>query len=238
MCVEAYADLAAQVLHRPARLRTAGTGAGADGIRLVAVDGPSGAGKTVFAARLAAALRRHHRVAAPVVHTDDLLDGWTDQFTFWPRLESWVLSALRRGQPARFRGYDWHAGGFTSPPVCVRPGPVVLLEGVSAARAAIRPELTLSVFVTAPTDRCLDRVLARDGAVVRRFLQAWQQGERRHFAADATARHADVVVDGAPTVRHDPATHYVRLAGRGWPAARGDGGGWAELGRPGHTIAE
>ena len=30
-------------------------------------------------------------------HTDDLLAGWEDQFTFWPRLEEWVLVPLRAG---------------------------------------------------------------------------------------------------------------------------------------------
>ena len=181
--------------------------------RLVAIDGPSGAGKTVFAERLAAAFRAEG-VDPPVVHTDDLLDGWADQVTFWPRLEEWVLAPLRAGRPGRYRRYDWQAGRFGTQWTVVPPAPVVLLEGVTAARAAIRPELTLSVFLTAPPRLCLDRAVARDGAAIRAYLEEWQRGERRHFAADATADHVDLVVDGAPGVPHDPSTQFVTLRRR------------------------
>lgn len=93
--VEAYADLAQEILGRPVRLGRS---------RLVAVDGPSGAGQTVFAGRLAGAVAAALGVAAPappVVRTDDLLHGWADQFTFWPRLDDWVLSLLWAGRPGK-----------------------------------------------------------------------------------------------------------------------------------------
>lgn len=195
--VEAYAELAREVLTRPPRLgRT----------RLVAVDGPSGAGKTVFAERLADALN-----GAPVVHSDDLLNGWGDQFTFWSRLEEWVLGPLRAGRPGRYRRYDWHRHEFAPEWTVVHAAPVVILEGVSVARGAIRPELTLAVFVTAPAHLRLDRALARDGATLLPYLEQWRRGEDLHFRADATAHHADLVVDGAPGVAHAPASQYVRL---------------------------
>lgn len=196
--VETYAGLAQQVLAGPPRLgRT----------RLVAVDGPSGAGKTIFAERLAAALD-----GAPLVHTDDLLDGWADQFTFWPRLEEWVLGPLRAGRPGRYRRYDWHRHRFVPEWRAVPPAPVVILEGVGVARAAIRPELTLAVFVDAPAQLRLDRALARDGAALLPYLEQWRRGEDVHFRADATAHRADLVVDGAPDAPHVPALQYVRLA--------------------------
>ncbi|MGK5681284.1 uridine kinase family protein [Actinoplanes sp. URMC 104] len=178
-------ELAAYVLGLPPRLGAT---------RLVSVDGPSGAGKTRFAAMLAAAL------ACPVVHTDDLLDGWDDQFTFWTRLEELVLGPLRRGRAATYRPYDWGTGGFTGPPVTVPPAPAVLLEGVSAARREVRPELTLSVFVDAPAQLRWERAIARDGddsVAYRKYLERWRAAEDRHFAADATAAHADLIVDGA-----------------------------------------
>jgi uridine kinase len=195
VAIEAYADLAGEILARPPRLGD---------IRLVAVDGPSGAGKTAFAERLAAALLR-----APVVHTDDLLDGWFDQFAFWQRLEDSVLDPLRKGESGRYRRYDWVRGEFAPGYVAVRPEPVVILEGVSAARAAIRPELTFAVYVTAPADLRMRRALERDGAAIRPYLEIWQIDEDRHFAADATAHHADLVVDGAPTEPHDPRVEFV-----------------------------
>ncbi len=200
--VEAYATLARRVLAGPARLgRT----------RLVAVDGPSGAGKSVFTARLAAALAGvPDGGLPPVVHTDDLLDGWDDQFTFWNRLEERVLTPLRAGRPGSYRRYSWVRRAFLPREVPVPVAPVLLLEGVSAARAAIRPELTLSVQVTAPEPVRLRRALDRDGAHLLAELRRWHAGEAAHFAADRTADAVDLVVDGAPTLPHDRDHYYVR----------------------------
>ncbi|MET8310083.1 hypothetical protein [Micromonospora sp. NPDC005173] len=200
--VEAYAELARRVLAGPARLgRT----------RLVAVDGPSGAGKSRFAAHLADALA----VLAggerpPVVHTDDLLDGWDDQLTFWPRLDEQVLAPLRAGRPGAYRRYSWIRRCFLPHPVPVPAGPVLVLEGVSAARALVRPELTLAVFVTAPAPLRLARAVARDGPEILPELRRWHAGERAHFEADDTVTRVDLVVDGAPTLPHDAERYYVR----------------------------
>ncbi|GIG91924.1 uridine kinase family protein [Plantactinospora endophytica] len=189
--VESYAELAARILRRPARLGQT---------RLVAVDGPSGAGKTLFAGRLAVALdaaTARVEPVTPVVHTDDLLDGWADQFTFWSRLDEWVLAPLRAGRPGRYHRYDWTLGRFEPGWTVVPPAPVVILEGVSSARTLIAPELALSVFVTAPARLCRDRALARDGAALVPQLTVWRRGERAHFAADRTVERVDLVVDGA-----------------------------------------
>ena len=183
-----YADVAAEILARPARLGT---------VRLVAVDGPTGSGKTTFAGRLAAALRTAGARVA-VVHTDDLLDGWGDLITFWPRLAEWILNPLRRGATGAYRRYDWAGGGGFE--ARWRPVPVpdvLILEGVSAGRVTIRAELTWLAWVWAPPDLRLDRVLTRDGADIRAELLAWMGAEAEHFAEDRPAEHADVLVDGA-----------------------------------------
>lgn len=213
--VEAYADLARRVWAGPARLgRT----------RLVVVDGPSGAGKSVFADRLADALaetaadvatarpsaHRTDETRPPVVRTDDLLDGWADQFTFWARLEARVLAPLRAGRPGGYQRYCWQQRRFLPDLVPVPVAPVLVVEGVSSARRVIRPEATLSVFVTAPAEPRLARAVARDGAEILPELRRWHAAEQRHFAADGTATAVDLVVDGAPTLPHDPQRCYVR----------------------------
>lgn len=197
--VETYRELAARVLGRPPRLGHT---------RLVAVDGPSGAGKTVFAARLAAALP-----GAPLVHTDDLLDGWADQFTFWSRLEEWVLAPLAAGRPGRYRRYDWSRAEFGPEWTEVPPAPVLILEGSSAARRALRARLSFAVFVDAPAEVRLARSLARDGAAMQTHLTVWRRREERHFQVETTAAHVDLVVDGAPRLPHDPEREYVRIGG-------------------------
>jgi uridine kinase len=183
--VTTFADLSKRIAATEPRLgRT----------RLVAVDGPSGSGKTSFAARLTRELN------APVVHTDDLLDGWADQFTFWDRLEELVLTPLREGRPAEYKRYLWHRGAFGGTPRRIEPADVVLLEGVSSARRAIRAELSLAVFVCAPADLRWKRALERDGGddvAFRAYLERWRRAEDEHFAEDGTAAFADLVVDGA-----------------------------------------
>jgi hypothetical protein len=202
--VERFADLAAHAMAAPARLGP---------VRLVAVDGPAGAGKTTFAGSLAAALRTFGAEVVEI-HTDDLLDGWSDMLTFWPRFDRDVLEKLRRGQPGGYRRYDWHAARFAEP-VPVPVPHALVLEGVTSARAVIRPELTLSAFVTAPRELRRARALARDGEVLRPHLLRWFADEEAHFAADRTAECVDLLVDGAPGVPLDRAAQYLRRAPAG-----------------------
>ncbi|WP_028568914.1 uridine kinase [Salinispora tropica] len=208
--MESYALLAERVCAAPARLGKT---------RLVAVDGPSGAGKSWFTARLADALAAGPGCPRPVViHTDDLLDGWADQLTFWPRLEEWVLAPVRAGRAGEYRRYSWVRRSFLPRPVPVPVSPVLLLEGVSAARGAAAPELSLAVFVTAPARLRLTRAVARDGPGILPELRRWHAGERAHFATDGTRDRADLVVDGAPVLPHDRTRYYLRRGGSVRPA--------------------
>lgn len=198
-----FVDLAGCVLGRP-------PGLGA--VRVVAVDGPTGAGKTTFAGRLAMALRATGSTVAQI-HTDDLLDGWDDIVTFWPRLEQSVLGPLRRGEPGAYRPYDWVTGRFEERVLPVPVPDVLVIEGVTSARAAIRHHLALAVFLVAPQPLRLRRVLDRDGESIDAQMRTWMTAEAAHFAADGTEANADVVVTGAPTVEHDPRTEYVQVGG-------------------------
>lgn len=178
--VEAYAALAARVLAAPPRLGS---------VRLVAVDGFAGSGKTTFAARLGDAL------GAQVVHTDDLLEGWADIVSFWPRLEEWILAPLRCGRAGRYRRYDWERAEFAEWHD-VPLAPVLILEGVTSARVAVRPELTFSIWIDAPKDVRTARGIARDGEAMRPQWEAWQVAEEAHVKEDQTARAVDLVIDG------------------------------------------
>jgi hypothetical protein len=94
---------------------------------------------------------------------------------------------------------------------------------VSSARAAIDPDLTLAVWVTADPDLRLARGLTRDGVALRPQWLRWMGQEAAHFAADATAERADLVVDGTPAaggpaagVADEVQTGYVPLVDRRW----------------------
>lgn len=168
--------------------------------RLICVDGPSGAGKTEFAARLAA------RTRCRVIHLDDLYDGWGGLGTVADSLHG-LLSPLAAGRAGSYRRYDWDSGQYVET-VAVPPTPLLIIEGVGAGVANWRDLHTVLVWVTAPEGLRHRRALTRDGAVHRPQLEQWWADEAAHFAADGTPQRADVIVDGAAATpsRGTPAT--------------------------------
>jgi hypothetical protein len=194
--VRSYAGLAEHLLDERAQLGK---------VRLICVDGPTGSGKTYFARRLSAAL--HH---APVVHLDHLYEGWTGLADVGPRLDAWVLVPLRSGLPGRHLVYDWRRGCYAEwreVPIA----PCLIVEGTGAGQRLVDQRATLRVWLQAPPGLRLARSLARDGDHHRADLERWQEAESEHFEADGTALRADLVVDGAPQVRHDPRLEFVEV---------------------------
>ncbi|MFD8599377.1 uridine kinase [Kitasatospora sp. NPDC059646] len=158
-------------------------------VRLVAVDGHAGSGKTTFAGRLAAALG-----GAPVVHLDDLATH-QEPFGWVGRLREQVLAPLSRGEPARHGVYDWTAREFRGVRE-VPPAPVVLLEGVGAGRRAVRPALAALLWMELDAAAARARGELRDGPELAEFWAGWAAAERAHFAADPSRPYASPRVDG------------------------------------------
>ncbi|HLL68651.1 MAG TPA: hypothetical protein VK453_23490 [Micromonosporaceae bacterium] len=208
--VATFADLAAEVLARPPRVGQ---------VRVVAVDGPAGSGKTTFTGRLVAALRTAG-ASVGQVSVDDVRNGWSDIADWWPWFRTSVLSDLRSGRSGWYRRYDWATGRHAGDPVAVAAVDVLVLDGVGSASAGAADELTLTVWIAAADPGLrLRRLVERDGEPLRPDLQRWMAAEEAHFVTDRTARRADVRVDGAPAVAHDPSVQYVRSTGR-WTVLR------------------
>jgi uridine kinase len=183
---EPVADVARRALGARARLGD---------VRLVVVDGPAGSGKTTYAAALAAALGD-----APVVHMDDLYEGWTGlEHDVWQRLEAQVLAPLREGRSARYQVYDWAAREFDQW-VDVPRHPALVVEGVGAAASPVDPWAVLRVWVEVPRELRLARGLARDGLPMEELWVRWAEAEDAHFASDGTRQRADLFVDGTGPV--------------------------------------
>ncbi|GAA3159667.1 4-amino-4-deoxychorismate synthase [Planomonospora alba] len=158
-------------------------------VRIVAVDGPGGSGKTTFAGRLARAL------GCQVVHSDDFPVPWDEPPEAWfTHVEDQVLGPLAAGEPGRYRRYDWVRGVFAER-VEVPVAPVLLLEGVSTARRTA--PVSYVVWVEAPRELRLARALARDGAALAPQWRTWMRAEDEWFATDGTRARADLLVDGA-----------------------------------------
>jgi hypothetical protein len=154
---------------------------------LVAIDGPSGAGKTTLAAEVAAAL------AAPTVHMDDLYPGWDGLRAATERLESWVVQPLRSGHPARYRRWDWAAGSYAEW-VQLPPSEVIVVEGCGSGALPAGRALSALVWVEAEESVRKARGLARDPGYAP-FWDRWAAQERVLYAADGTRARADLVLD-------------------------------------------
>jgi len=176
--------------------------------RLVSVDGPAGSGKTTVASRLAAAAEAHG-VRVQLVHMDDLYEGWDGAVRGFEVLRDHVLARLADGKEGRYRRYDWVAGGYAEVHLIPATVELLIVEGVTSADRGVEPWPSLRIWVETSNALRLDRGIERDGEQLRDRWLEWMRWERDHFAVQRTRDRADLVVDGAPTIRHDPEAQLV-----------------------------
>jgi energy-coupling factor transporter ATP-binding protein EcfA2 len=151
-------------------------------MRIVAIDGPSGGGKSTYAATL----------PGTVVPTDHFAT-WDDPVSWWPRLVDGVVRPLMRGEPGRYRRMDWVDGvPRLGAEVVVEPTEILIIEGVSSGRKSAAPWLSELIWVEA--ENSLERAVRRDGEASRQNLLRWKDFECGWFAVDDTRNRADLVV--------------------------------------------
>lgn len=171
--------------------------------RVVALDGPAGSGKTTLAARLAARLDD-----APVMHMDDLYPGWDGLAHAATAVAEQVLVPLAENRPARYRRWDWHAGRYAEW-VDVPAAPVLVVEGCGSGSTPGAACLALLLWVEAPRDVRMARGIERDGDAFRPHWERWARQEQALFATEHTRRRADLRIDTASAVPHDPVHEVV-----------------------------
>jgi len=153
--------------------------------RLICVDGPAGSGKTTLATAMVAL------TGVPVVHMDDLYEGWDGLPSIDAQLGS-LLEPLADGMPGSYRRYDWHAGAFAET-VTVPPTDLLVLEGVGSGASAYASLQTALVWVEAPHDVRMRRGIERDGDAFAPYWEAWARGERELFTRERTRERADLL---------------------------------------------
>jgi hypothetical protein len=157
-------------------------------VRVLAIDGGAAAGKSTLAAELAAAYSQPPSAPASldalprmnpfVLHTDDLIDGWDDQFGYWHRLRTGVLTPLGQGRSGGYQRYDWVTGSFAEF-VVVPVGSMLIVEGVSAI-AACGDALCLGALLRVPRAEREQRWRQRDGALSPTELR-WLENEEPYL---------------------------------------------------------
>ncbi len=154
------------------------------------VDGPAGSGKTTLAGAIADGVP-----GTQVVHCDELLQGWRGLPGLAATVEA-LLAPLAAGDAGRWRRWDWLADDWaeTHP---VRPGGLLVLEGVGCWSPEIAGLVGCLVWVEVDSSLRLARGLERDGEQMRPQWVQWRLDEDELFARQRTRAHADVVVDTA-----------------------------------------
>jgi uridine kinase len=154
---------------------------------LVCVDGPAGSGKTTLAAAVARVVPD-----TQVVHCDELLRGWAGLPGLADSVEA-LLRPLAAGGPGHWRRWDWLADGWAETHA-VRPGGLLVLEGVGSWSPGIADLVGLLVWVEADSALRLARGIERDGEAMRPQWEQWRIDEDALFARFGTRDRADLVV--------------------------------------------
>jgi hypothetical protein len=160
--------------------------------KVVAIDGPSGAGKTDFAGALAARLPNAH-----LLHMDDLYPGWDGLRQAVADLHDQILAPLARGERGAYRPWDWERdryAGWQSVPVTN----LLLVEGVGAGAGPGAALESVLIWLEAGHDVRFRRGIERDGEPYRHHWQRWAAHEEALFAADRTRNRADLILDTSP----------------------------------------
>lgn len=172
---------------------------------VVAVDGRGAGGKSTLAERLRRAVP-----GAQVVHTDDI--AWHHSRFGWADLMiDGVLEPLRRGEPVDYQPPAWRRHGREGHVDVAAGAPLVIVEGVGAARRDLTHLIDAAVWVQSDWVEAERRGLVRDGgdADAVENWHAWMAEELPFLAADRPWERAIVTVAGTPQLDHDPVNDVV-----------------------------
>ena len=156
---------------------------------LLAIDGPAGAGKTTFAAKLETELSESATVK--VIHMDDLYNGWENALS---NALSEILDRISTAHLANrdfvIKIFNWKTMQFDTEETIV-PTDYLIIEGVGAAQQIVRDSGATTYWLDIEPEIGLQRVLERDGAHIEAQMRRWQVEQDKHFARDETRENCE-----------------------------------------------
>jgi uridine kinase len=176
--------------------------------RLISIDGPAGSGKSTLATNIAARAEARG-LHTFIVHMDDLYDGWTGAVRGFGLLRDHVLQRMADGREGRYRRYDWYVGAYAELHVVPVTVELLIVEGVTSCDRDADRWQSLRLWIETSNEIRLERGIARDGEALRDHWLDWMRWERDHFAEEATRSRAHVIIDGNPSIPHDPTLELV-----------------------------
>lgn len=156
------------------------------GLRIITIDGRSGAGKTELARAVAADLD------AEVLAVEDLYPGWAGLHEGVQLLRGLLTDLCAHGS-VEVPQWDWTAMAWSPHRRPLAPRRVLVVEGVGAGVGAA-DLATARVWLAAPEGVRRTRALARDGDVFAPHWQAWAEQEDALFGDTDPASVSDLVL--------------------------------------------
>ena len=159
-----------------------------------AIDGVAGSGKTTLSSKL-----QLDTPASQVVHMDDLYSGWKDPLSegLTKRVIDEILNPFLKGNEVIYRKFNWHQNVFGES-MKIAPTKTLFLEGVGAGQSAFRKILSRIIWVEFDAESGFERVIARDGEVVKSQMLNFLKDQNKHFSAELTNKAADYTISGVP----------------------------------------
>jgi uridine kinase len=158
-------------------------------VTLLAIDGPAGAGKTTFAAKLEAELSLKGTVR--VIHMDDLYNGWENALSNpLSEILDRISTAHLASREFVIKIFNWHTMTFDREEK-IAPTDYLIIEGVGAAQQIVRETGATTYWLDIEPEIGLQRVLDRDGAHIEVQMRQWQVDQDKHFARDETRENCE-----------------------------------------------
>ena len=172
---------------------------------VIAIDGPSCAGKSILATAVALGS------GASILEGDDFYRNTLPKLTLsqreamsdaavvdavidWERLRDQALLPLRAGKSVTFQPYDWNAGdGRLAPPKTIPAANLIIVEGVYAARSELADLVDVAVYLGVDEQTRARRYAERGNDPD--WVRFWEHGEAYYFSRVRPRASFDLQLD-------------------------------------------